>query len=229
MAVSFSEYRINDIQKKLNTIGIQPLDLLVTGVTGAGKSTTLNTILQRNEVKIGYGTEPETMDVSYHTINDYFRIWDSPGLGDGVMIDNEHKRKITELLKKKYRRNAIDYGFVDMVLVIVDASSRDLKVTNDLINNVILRCIQPDRVLVAINKSDFAMYGRHWEHSTNTPDPTLLSFLEEKAASVKDRIAESTKLTIPKPVYYSAECSYNVEKLLDFIINNMPKGKRSLK
>lgn len=229
MAVKFSEYRINDIQRKLNIIGIQPLDLLVTGVTGAGKSTTLNTILQRNEVKVGYGTEPETMDVSYHTINGFFRIWDSPGLGDSFLIDNEHKRKITKLLKKKYCNNYVDYGFIDMVLVIVDASSRDLLMTNDLINNVILPSIQPDRVLVAINKADSAMYGRHWNHSTNTPDNTLLSFLEEKTVSVKERIKESTKLSIPKPVYYSAECSYNIDKLLDFIINNMPKIKRYLK
>ena len=227
MAIRISEYRVDDIQRKLNIIGVQPLDLLVTGVTGAGKSTTLNTILQRNEAKVGYGAEPETMDVSYHIINDFFRIWDSPGLGEDVVVDEIHKKKITELLKKTYQNENMNYGFVDMVLVIVNASSKNLGVTFDLINHI-LRYILPDRVLVAINQADCAMCGRHWDYHSNLPDSTLLRYLDEQAYDVRNRINESTRLTIPKPVYYSAEYSYNVDKLLDHIINNMPKVKRPI-
>ena len=41
---SFKYYRKNDIEKKLEKARFRPLDVMVTGVTGAGKSTTLNTI-----------------------------------------------------------------------------------------------------------------------------------------------------------------------------------------
>lgn len=129
---------------------------------------------------------------------------------------------------KKYQRNYENYGFIDMVLVIIDASSRDLGTEYDLINNVILKHISPDRVLIAVNKADFVMYGRHWDKDSNQPDSTLLSALDEKVTSVKKRIIESTGLNVPRPVYYSAEYEYNITKLLDFIINNMPTTKRKL-
>lgn len=228
MRFDYSQYRKNIIQKKMNIIGIQPLDLLIVGATGAGKSTTLNTILQKEEASVGYGAEPETMDTKYYMLNDFFRIWDSPGLGDGVEIDNEHKKKISNLLKKKYQRNYINYGFVDMVLVLLDASSRDFGTEYDLINNVILRHISSDRVLIAVNKADFGMYGRHWDSINNQPDSVLLCTLEEKVISVKKRINEATGLNVPKPIYYSAEYEYNITKLLDFIINNIPVTKRML-
>ena len=225
MKPNFSKYRIMSIKKKLNII---PLDLLIVGATGSGKSTTLNAILQRNEAQIGYGADPETMDTNYYMLNNFIRIWDSPGLGDEVEIDNEHKKKISDLLTKKYQRNYESYGFIDMVLVIIDASSRDIGTEYDLINNVILKHISPDRVLIAVNKADFAMYGRHWNSDSNQPDSTLLYTLDEKVTSVKKRIAESTGLNVPKPVYYSAEHEYNITKLLDFIINNIPTTKRRL-
>ena len=115
-----------------------------------------------------------------------------------------------------------------MVLVLLDASSRDFGTEYDLINNVILKHISPDRVLIAVNKADFGMYGRHWDSINNQPDDALLRTLEEKVFSVKKRINESTGLNVPKPIYYSAEYGYNITKLLDLIINNIPITKRML-
>ena len=57
MSIDFKNYRIDDIQRKIDYIGVQPLDVMVTGVTGAGKSTTLNTFFQKNVVKVGDGVD----------------------------------------------------------------------------------------------------------------------------------------------------------------------------
>lgn len=35
-------------------------------------------------------------------------------------------------------------------------------------------------------------------------------------------------LRVARPVYYSAERGYNVEKLLDMVIDNMPRERRRL-
>ena len=100
--------------------------------------------------------------------------------------------------------------------------------TYHLLNEVVAPNFQIDRILVAINQADVAMKGRHWDENKNCPDNTLLEFLEEKAESVRKRLAEATGAKVPKPVYFSAEKGYNVEKLLDMVIDNMPKERRKL-
>ena len=47
----YSSYRKNDIEAKIEMVGVRPLDVMVTGVTGAGKSTTLNSLFNRRIVK----------------------------------------------------------------------------------------------------------------------------------------------------------------------------------
>ena len=37
MEIKFQDYRKGDIEAKLRRIGIRPLDVMVTGATGAGK------------------------------------------------------------------------------------------------------------------------------------------------------------------------------------------------
>ena len=69
---------------------------------------------------------------------------------------------------------------------------------------------------------------RNFYHRDNKPDDVLIEFLEKKSTSVQDRVFEATGIKIKKPVYYSAECNYNINELLDLLINNMPKEKRKL-
>jgi hypothetical protein len=201
---------------------------MVTGVTGAGKSTTLNSLFSKTVAKVGNGIEPMTMETGDYELNDVFRIWDTPGLGDGVENDKRHKKKLVELLQKTYTLDGKVYGFVDMVLVIIEGSSRDMGSTYTLLNDVLVPYIQNDRILVAINQADVAMKGRYWNQITSEPDTQLLNFLEEKALSVQRRVREATGVSILKPVYYSAAYKYNVCAILDFIIDNIPLQRREL-
>ena len=225
---SFKYYRKNDIEKKLEKARFRPLDVMVTGVTGAGKSTTLNTIFKKNVATVGNGVDPETMDLDSYSLNDVFRLWDTPGLGDDVKNDEIHKRKLVNLLYKTYSLDGNVYGWVDLAIVVLEGLNRDMGSTYTLLNEVIVPNIQADRILVVINQADMAMKGRHWNKETNRPDEVLVDFLERQALSIQNRVKEATGVTIRKPVYYSAEYGYNIEKLLDFIIDNMIVERRSL-
>lgn len=225
---SFKYYRKNDIEKKLEKARFRPLDVMVTGVTGAGKSTTLNTIFKKNVATVGNGVDPETMNLDSYSLNDVFRLWDTPGLGDGVANDEIHKRKLVDLLYKTYSLDGNIYGWIDSAIVVLEGLNRDMGSTYTLLNEVIVPNIQADRILVVINQADMAMKGRHWNKETNRPDEVLVDFLEKQALSIQNRVKEATGVTIRKPVYYSAEYGYNIEKLLDFIIDNMIVERRPL-
>ncbi len=228
MAVKFSTYRTDDIGANLDKMQVRPLDVMVTGATGAGKSTTLNALFQKTVAKVGDGVDPETTELDMYMLNDFFRVWDTPGLGDGVEIDQIHKKKIIDLLYKTYTSESKTYGFIDMTVIIVEGANRDMGTTYALLNEVIVPNIQNDRILVVINQADMAMKGRHWNTSSKTPDSRLISFLEEQALSIQKRVNEATGISILKPVYYSAEYGWNVQAVFDFIIDHMPKERRIL-
>ena len=226
MDIKFNTYRTTDINNNLNHIGIRPLDVMVTGVTGAGKSTTLNAFFQKTVAKVGDGVDPETMELDAYALNDFFRVWDTPGLGDGVEKDKINKKKLIDLLYKTYSVDNQIYGFIDMVLVIIEGATRDMGSTYTLLNEIIVPNIQKNRILVAINQADIAMKGFYWNNITKLPDSQLINFLNDKAISIKERVKEATGVDILTPVYYSAEYNWNVKAVFDFIIDHMPSEKR---
>lgn len=221
-------YRKNDIERKLNYAGFRPFDILVLGATGSGKSTTLNAIMNGVAAKVGTGTDPETMEIDDYSLNDYVRLWDSPGLGDGIERDARHSKKLIDMLYSTYKMDGRKYGLIDIVLVLIDGSSRDMGTVYQLINNVIIPNFQKDRIIVAINQADIAMKGRHWNQTTNMPDHELECFLDDKAESVRKRIREETGVWIKKPICYSAEHKYNVIELYDRLIDSIPTQRRPL-
>lgn len=220
-------YRMQIIDTKIKKAGFLPLDVLLVGATGVGKSSTLNALFGKKIAAVGEGVNPETMGVTHYVINDVLRIWDSPGLGDGMVRDKNHERSITNNLCKTYTHDDRKWGFIDLVIVILDGSSRDMGTTYRLLEQVILKNIQSDRVIVAINKADMAMSGRSWNTLANKPQEKLLKFLENKSSSVKSRLYEATSLKIKSPVYYSAEKNYNLNCFMDSIIDHIPTEKRS--
>lgn len=220
----YQNYRHEELRRKSSELEIV-FDVMVAGVTGAGKSTTLNSFFQKEVARVGRGVDPETMNLDSYLLNDCFRFWDTPGLGDGRQNDQDHSKLLINLLFKKYGEKN---GFIDLVLVILDGSSRDMGTTYRLLNEVIVPNFQRDRILVAINQADVAMKGRGWNCMDNRPDKVLVEFLEEKSTSIQKRVFEATGVKIKRPVCYSAEFNYNVDKLLDMLIDNMPNERREL-
>lgn len=222
-------YRINDLDQNLNLVGIRPLDIMVVGATGAGKSTTLNSFFQKDVSKVGKGVDPETMTLNSYSLNNCFRLWDTPGLGDGVARDRTHTKLLIDLMFKDYKNEGNTFGFIDLILVIVDGTGRDMGTTYKLLNEIIVPNFQRSRILVTINQADMAMKGRHWCNQSLKPLPLLEEFLDKKVNSIQQRVLEATGVRIKKPIYYSAEYNYNIDVLFDFIIDNMKPKKRKLK
>lgn len=224
----FKEYRLDDVRRKLSNLSYNILDVLVTGSTGVGKSTTLNSLFEKAVAKVGHGVEPETMDIASYIRDNNIRVWDTPGFGDGVERDKVHAKKIIDLLNRTLE-NDRTIGYIDMVIVIIDASQRDLGTAYQLINEIIIPNMnERSRILIGLNQADFAMKGIGFDYKKNIPNYELKSFLEDKVKSIKKRVAEATGMRDCQVVYYSAQTGYNVDKFLDAIIDNIPNCRRKL-
>lgn len=227
------EVEKNKLLKNVMRMKEQKINIMITGTTGCGKSSTINALFDTEVAKVGVGVDPETMEIEKYELDNLI-LWDTPGLGDGKEADNRHaKNIIKKLAEVDNKGNAL----IDLVLVILDGSSRDLGTSYELINNVIIPNLGEDkenRILVAINQADMAMKGRNWDFNENKPNDKLKEFLEEKVRSVKNRIYEGTGVSV-ELIYYSAGYKeegevqnrpYNLSKLLYYIVKATPANKR---
>lgn len=233
MNSEISEESKNQIFKNIMKLKDQKINIMITGATGCGKSSTINAMFDTEVAKVGVGVDPETMDIEKYEL-DNLVLWDTPGLGDGKEADNRHARNI---IKKLSELDKDGKALIDLVLVIIDGGSRNMGTDYELINNVIIPNLGKDkekRMLVAINQADMAMKGRNWDYEKNMPNEQLKEFLDNKAASVKARIYEATGVNV-EPIYYSAgymdedgnqSKPYNLSKLLYYIVNATPSEKR---
>lgn len=209
------------------------VNILLVGATGNGKSSTINAMFNMDVAKVGRGVDPETDRITSYDLSN-LTIWDTPGLGDSISNDERYNVMLTKKLSETDNEGNM---LIDLVLVVLDASSKDLGTSFDLINNTIIPCLgddAADRILIGLNQADVAMKGKHWDIEKNEPDDVLIDFLEKKAASVQKRIKEATGLDV-HPVYYCAgytdedgnQCKpYNLAKLLYYIIKSIPSEKR---
>lgn len=212
-------------------LGNRPVNILVTGATGCGKSSTINALFAADKAKVGQSPDPETMAIEQYQFNNLV-LFDSPGLGDGRESDIRHARNIINKLEECDENGEL---LIDLVLVVLDGSSRDLGTSFELINEVIIPALgeHTDRLLVGINQADMAMKGRHWDPINNQPQPPLEAFLRDKIQSTKRRINEATGEDV-EVVHYAAgykegdeqQPPYNMGKLFAYILRHVKASKR---
>ena len=231
--MNISEEDKRKIQENLLNLKNEKINLMITGATGVGKSSTINALFGKEVAKVGVTVDPETMTISKYDFKNLV-IWDTPGFGDGIEQDRKHAVNIARKLQEKDANGDL---LIDLVLVILDGSSKDLGTSYELIRKVIVHNLGQDkenRILVAINQCDMAMKGRYWDEENNRPEPRLVEFLEAKVNAVRERIYEGTGVNT-SPIYYSAGFKeegmpqaqpYNLSKLLYYLVKYTPVRKR---
>ena len=234
--IRISDLPLQEKNERLSKLIIargKKVNIMLVGATGCGKSSTVNALFHMEVAQVGVGVEPETSVINKYEL-DNLVIWDTPGLGDGQETDAIYNGMLVQKLSELDENGD---PVIDLVLVILDASSKDLGTSYDLINNIIIPCLgqeAEERILIALNQADVAMKGKHWDAENNCPDEILLDFLKKKADSIQKRIEEGTGLNI-RPIFYCAgykeadgeQCKpYNLTKLLYYIVRSIPRNKR---
>lgn len=212
------------IKSVQNILAKNKVNIMLAGATGAGKSSTINALFNIDKAEVGYGTNPQTREIEKYTFSNV-TLWDTPGFGDSPEHDRHTAGMIKDLL---WRKNDEGNPLIDLVLVVVDGSSRDMMSTFELITNVIEPNVHyRDSIVVGINQTDIAMKGRHWDSENRKPESQLIEFMNDKIRSVKTRISSSCDLNV-KVMYYSATERYNILKLLCFILENLPDEEKMI-
>ncbi|GAB0172346.1 hypothetical protein NHP164001_03590 [Helicobacter trogontum] len=212
-----------------------PLNILLMGGTGVGKSSTINAIYGANRVEVGTGAGPQTQEIEQCQISKNITLYDSPGLGEGSEKDKQHMEKIHKLLTDTDENGNAK---IDLALVITDATVKGLGQEYETIKYLLKTLGDSKRILIGLNKCDCAVKERYFDRENNKLGKEQEQFLEEKVANLQERIKTDTGLSLGKDeiVYYSAgfydkntqtrDNPYNIVQLEKMILSKIPKQKR---
>ncbi len=211
------------------------VNLLIIGATGVGKSSTINALFddqlinQEEYAHVGHGVSPETKLIKKYTLNKV-SIWDTPGFGDG----NEDRRYYKEIVTLLNKRDEDNFALIDMAIVIIDSTSKDIGTTMNIINDILIPNLgkSPEkRILVALNKIDLIKSGKYWDLDLNKPLTQVITYMEDLKKNISSRIKEATSISI-SPIIYSAgdkkhnQHPYNLLVFINNILINLPDEKR---
>ncbi|EMF1843400.1 50S ribosome-binding GTPase [Campylobacter upsaliensis] len=212
-----------------------PLNILIIGGTGVGKSSTINAIYGANRVKVGSNPNPQTQEIEQCQISKNITLYDSPGLGEGSEKDKQHMEKIHKLLTDTDENGNAK---IDLALVITDATVKGLGQEYETIKYLLKTLGDSKRILIGLNRCDCAVSERYFDRENNKLGKEQEQFLQDKVADLQKRIKTDTGLSLGKDeiVYYSAgfydentqtqDNPYNIVQLEKMVLSKIPKQKR---
>ena len=68
MNADIPEVEKNKLMKNFLQLKEQKINLMITGATGCGKSSTINALFNTEVAKVGVGVDPETMDITRYDL-----------------------------------------------------------------------------------------------------------------------------------------------------------------
>lgn len=182
------------------------------------------------KAKVGTGSDPETQEIQKYDLSS-LTLWDSPGLGDSESNDKRHGEKISRKLNEKDDKGN---GLIDLVMVIIDSTHRDLGSAYKVMKDYIIPNIDSTRIILGLNKADTTDgKSMYWDYQHGIPTEKMKTIIEGKKNSIRRRIKDETSIDIV-PVAYSAGLSdediratpWNLLALLNEVYFKTPQNKR---
>lgn len=214
------EPREEDIRRViLEKFHAAPPTIVMVGVSGVGKSTTLNRMFKTN-MKVSHTTagtlefqanEVELTPTSGAAKGEPvgLRVIDAPGLGEDLRRDPDYLRM--------YDRHLPDG---DIILWVVSARNRALA-----LDQTYLRRFEPfaDRIVVGLSQVDL-IEPMDWPEGSPIPSPTQRTRLDEIVADRTEKLAHAAGRPLPV-IPYSAKYGFNLETLFAALIDRCPEEK----
>lgn len=195
----------------------KPPCIALIGETGVGKTSTINALFAKG---LDVSHTRACTQIEIEIIGERgrpVRVFDMPGLGEDLDADEQHF--------ETYRRVLRD---VDAVVWILKADNRAMtnvqrslaRLVNDNILNV-------SRLVVALNQVDLLQPGA-WDRQINLPSPEQEVTIAKRREDILERIHKVVKLPERHVVAYSAHTFYNLDALLEALLEACDETRRWL-
>jgi hypothetical protein len=206
---------LDEAKKHPPTVGL-------IGVSGVGKSTTINSLFGTS-LKISHtvACTKEFTEINLelnlkNSINSnipvYLRVFDAPGLGEDISRDPYYLEKYYEVLPE-----------CDVILWISAARNRAIA----LEQRYLLQLEEYlDKMVFAINQVDF-VDPVDWNLNINLPSKEQKEYIEQICNDKSKKFSDTINKKI-KMVPYSAKKKYNLEELFGIIIDTCEEKRRWL-
>ncbi len=207
----------NEVFKELEE---RPPTIGLVGVSGVGKSTTINTLFKTNlpvSDTIACTKEFEIIPLQLKVNNKkvkgsetMLRVIDAPGLGEDINLDANYIQKYKENLAQ-----------CDVILWIMTGRNRAVALDQQY-----LKQFQDfySKIVFAINQVEL-IEPVEWNNTINLPTSKQKENIVKVEKDRKKKIESivNDKISICS---YSAKAKYNLEELFGLLIDNCPKNRR---
>lgn len=194
-----------------------PPCIALIGETGVGKTSTINALfgkgLDVSHTRACTQFETEVVGERGRPV----RVVDMPGLGEDLDADEQHF--------ETYRRVLRD---VDAVVWILKADNRAMtNVQRSLARLVKDEILDVTKLVVALNQVDLLQPGT-WDRQINLPSPEQELTIAKRREDVLEKIAKVVKLPERHVVAYSARTFFNLDALLEAMLEACDEPRRWL-
>ena len=204
---------LRELKEKPPTIGL-------VGVSGVGKSTTINTLFKTNlPISDTIACTKEFQIIPLHQkINDgnakghetKLNIIDAPGLGENISLDPDYIQKYKENL-----------GQCDVILWIMTGRNRAIALDQQYFKQL---SDFHSKMVFAINQVEL-IEPAEWNNKINLPTQKQKENILKVEHDRKEKIESIVKDKI-KICSYSAKAKYNLEELFGLLIDSCPDNRK---